>query len=252
MVDSKAVKSQLYELQLISQDLIAQDMVVNESFQVVAMIEKLPPSWNDFKNYPKHKCKEIKLEDLVIKKSNGQKSERVKKKFKGNYYNCGKAGHKSSYHRSPRNDNDKGKEKSQANTVEQIEDEDDLYVMVLDCNLVGNPKEWFLNSGVTRHICFAKEVFLRYTHVEFDEDLFLRNTTTTRIVGTRKVMLKMTSDKLSFHTHPSESSEILYSKKQLCFRAMRYQRCGNAPEKDSTVKYVLGLEGQTVRSEYYQ
>ena len=80
--------------------------------------------------------------------------------------------------------------------MEQIEDEDDLYVMVLDCNLVGNPKEWFLNSGVTRHICFAKEVFLTYTHVEFDEYLFIRNTTTTRIVGTRKVMLKMTSDKV--------------------------------------------------------
>ena len=69
MVDSKVVGSQLcelYELQLISQDLIAQGMVVNEYFRVVAMIEKLPPSWNDFKNYVKHKCKKMKLEDLVI------------------------------------------------------------------------------------------------------------------------------------------------------------------------------------------
>ena len=60
MVDSKAVGSQLcelYELQLISQDLIAQGMVVNESFRVVAMIEKLPPSWNDFKNCLNHKLK---------------------------------------------------------------------------------------------------------------------------------------------------------------------------------------------------
>ena len=41
-------------------------MVVNEALQVTATIEKLPPSWNDFKNYLKHKCKKMKLEDLVI------------------------------------------------------------------------------------------------------------------------------------------------------------------------------------------
>ena len=41
-------------------------MVVNEVFQGAAIIEKLPPSWNDFKNYLKHKHKEINLEDLVF------------------------------------------------------------------------------------------------------------------------------------------------------------------------------------------
>ena len=66
MSDSKTVGSQVQELQLIFHDLIAEDMVVNEAFQVAAMIEKLPPSWNDFKNYLKHKRKEMKLEDLVI------------------------------------------------------------------------------------------------------------------------------------------------------------------------------------------
>ncbi|WMV56340.1 hypothetical protein MTR67_049725 [Solanum verrucosum] len=65
--DSKTVGSQVQELQFIFHDLIAEDMVVNESFQVVAMIEKLPPLWNDFKNYLKHKRKEMKLEDLVIR-----------------------------------------------------------------------------------------------------------------------------------------------------------------------------------------
>ena len=43
MVDSKTVGSQVQELQLILHDLIAEDMVVNEAFQVAAMIEKLPP-----------------------------------------------------------------------------------------------------------------------------------------------------------------------------------------------------------------
>ena len=57
MVDSKNVGSQAKELQLILHDLIAEDMVVNGIFQVAAMIEKLPPPWNNFKNYLKHKLK---------------------------------------------------------------------------------------------------------------------------------------------------------------------------------------------------
>ena len=233
MVDRKTIGSQVQELQHILHDLIAEDMVVNEAFQVAAMIEKLPPWWNDFKNYLKHKRKEMKLEDLVIrlkieednknaekkscksstiigvniveeaptkdkkrKKSNGQKSEQAKKKFKGNCFNCGKAGHRSSDCHAPRKDKNKGKDKSQANIVEKMEDADDLCAMISECNLVGNPKEWFLDSGATRHICSAKEAFATYTHAEYDEDLFMGNTATARIAGTGKVMLKMTSGKV--------------------------------------------------------
>ena len=38
-----------------------------ETFQVAAVIEKLPPAWKDFKNYLKHKRKEMNIEDLVIR-----------------------------------------------------------------------------------------------------------------------------------------------------------------------------------------
>ena len=82
MVDSKTVGSQVHELQLILHDLIAEDMVVNESFQVVAMIEKLPPSWNDFKNYLNHKSKEMKLEDLVIQLNIEEDNRNAKKKLR--------------------------------------------------------------------------------------------------------------------------------------------------------------------------
>ncbi|KAK9168863.1 hypothetical protein Syun_001003 [Stephania yunnanensis] len=41
-------------------------MSLSESFQVAAIIEKLPPSWRDFKNYLKQKRKEMGLEDLIV------------------------------------------------------------------------------------------------------------------------------------------------------------------------------------------
>ena len=34
---------------------------------MAAIIEKLPPTWKDFKNYLKHKRKEMSIEDLVIR-----------------------------------------------------------------------------------------------------------------------------------------------------------------------------------------
>ncbi|XP_076886939.1 uncharacterized protein LOC143536954 [Bidens hawaiensis] len=42
-------------------------MSLSETFQVACIIEKLPPSWVDFKNYLKHKRKEMTIEDLVVR-----------------------------------------------------------------------------------------------------------------------------------------------------------------------------------------
>lgn len=57
MLDSKTVVGQVQEIQLILHDTIVEGMI--ESFQVAAIIEKLPPAWKDFKNYLKHKRKEV-------------------------------------------------------------------------------------------------------------------------------------------------------------------------------------------------
>ena len=67
MVDSKTVISQVQELQVILHEIHAEGMSLSESFQVAAIIEKLPPSWKDFKNYLKHKSKEMNLEDLIVR-----------------------------------------------------------------------------------------------------------------------------------------------------------------------------------------
>ena len=67
MVDSKTVVSQVQELQVIPHEIHAEEMMLSETFQVATIIEKLPPSWNDFKNFLKHKRKEMSIEDLIIR-----------------------------------------------------------------------------------------------------------------------------------------------------------------------------------------
>ena len=128
-------------------------MSLSESFQVAAIIEKLPPFWKDFKNYLKHKRKEMRLEDLIVrlrieednraseKKAgktfteakakvveHGQNSKKRKnnpngpkqgpknnKKFKGNCYVCDKPGHRAKDCRRRKDQGNTSKKPAQAN-----------------------------------------------------------------------------------------------------------------------------------------
>ncbi|GJT80803.1 hypothetical protein Tco_1055145 [Tanacetum coccineum] len=59
--------SQVQDLQVVLHDIHAEGMNLSEMFQVVARIKKLPPRWVDFKNYLKHKRKEMSVEDLIVR-----------------------------------------------------------------------------------------------------------------------------------------------------------------------------------------
>ena len=55
MVDSITMISQVQEIQIILHEIQVEGMILSETFQVAAIIEKLPSGWKDFKNYLKHK-----------------------------------------------------------------------------------------------------------------------------------------------------------------------------------------------------
>ena len=79
MVDSETVISQVQEFQLILHEIEAEGMILPETFQVATIVEKLSPAWRDFKNYLKHKRKELKLEDLIVRlriEEDNRKSEK--------------------------------------------------------------------------------------------------------------------------------------------------------------------------------
>uniref|UniRef100_A0A1S3X6C5 Uncharacterized protein n=1 Tax=Nicotiana tabacum TaxID=4097 RepID=A0A1S3X6C5_TOBAC len=174
-------------------------LVINEAFQVATMIEKLPRLWRDFQNYLKNKCREMKLEDLIVrlrieednkatknktrgnstilgeniietaptnskkrKKPFGPNNYPNKKKFKGNSCNRRKGGHKATECRAPK----KEKKKGQENMVEPNDDIDDL------------------------------EAFASYASTGPDETNFMKNSSTTKIEGYGKIFLKMTSSKV--------------------------------------------------------
>ncbi|XXG71258.1 hypothetical protein AAC387_Pa07g0553 [Persea americana] len=156
MIDSKAVINQVQELQVILHEIHTKGMSLGESYQVAAIIKKLPPLWNDFKNYLKHKRKEMTLEDLIVRlriekdnlayekkvgktfietkanvvehgqnpkkrknPSNGQKQgPNDNKKFKGIYYVCDKPGHHAKDCRKRKDQGNTSKKPAQVNMTE--------------------------------------------------------------------------------------------------------------------------------------
>ena len=177
MLDSKIVINQVQDLQVILHDIHAEGMSLSESFPVAAIIEKLPPLWKEFKNYLKHKRKEMRLEDLIVRlrieednraskkkagkgfmesKANvveqGQTSHNHKKrkhngngpkqgptkKFQGKCYVCNKQGHHAKDCRSRKEQGNPKKKRPQANVTE-VDDVSDmnLSAVVSEMNFIG-------------------------------------------------------------------------------------------------------------------
>ena len=72
--------SQVQEFQLILHEIHSEGMVLSEAFQVAAIIEKLPLGWKDFKNYLKHKRKEMNVEELIVRLRIEEDNKRYEKR----------------------------------------------------------------------------------------------------------------------------------------------------------------------------
>ena len=72
----------------------------------------------------------------------------------------------------------------------------DLTAVISEVNLLGsNPKEWWIDTGTTHHVCLDRKTFSTFEPIETEEKVFMGNSTTLEIKGQGKVVLKMTSGK---------------------------------------------------------
>ncbi|KAF3659185.1 putative 3-hydroxyisobutyrate dehydrogenase, mitochondrial [Capsicum annuum] len=70
----------------------------------------------------------------------------------------------------------------------------DLCAMFTECNLVGNPREWWMDSGATCYVYANKELFSSFAPAQAEEMLYMANSATAKVEKTGKICLKMTSD----------------------------------------------------------
>ena len=84
-----------------------------------------------------------------------------KQKFQGKCFNCDKIGHKSSECRLPKKN--KNHEANVVDNITQDVADINLCAVISEVNLVGsNPREWWIDTGATRHICSDKGLFTSF------------------------------------------------------------------------------------------
>ena len=71
-----------------------------------------------------------------------------------------------------------------------------LSTVVSEVNFIGsNTKEWWEDTWATRHVCSDKKMFSSYHNLDNGEQLFMGNSSSSKVEGQGNVVLKMTSGK---------------------------------------------------------
>ncbi|GJV03651.1 hypothetical protein Tco_1337220 [Tanacetum coccineum] len=236
-------------------DIHAEGMTLSETFQVASIIEKLPPSWVEFKNYLKHKRKEMSVEDLVVD-VRGLQTEVLL---------------------SPRQDN----KLAQKNTYTPDFAKDNMVEHAgssSKSNSKGKGKDKRKNEKKSK----GKAVYLapkagimKQKAIDNGEKLYMGNSATTDIKGKGDVILKMTSEKELKLTNSHKfvlSKNQMYVGKGYALNADRIDKevgkeldqrgivvgidyCGGADEgyngvnegQGGAVDYYYGADGTTMR-----
>ena len=124
----------------------------------------------------------------------GANGGNFKKKFQGNCHKCDGPGHRAVNCKLPKQD--KAKETNVVERITRNVSDIDLAAVISEVNLVdSNPRQWWIDTGATRHVCSNKEWFRNFKVVDNGDKLFMGNSATSEIQGVGTVVLKMTSGK---------------------------------------------------------
>ncbi|WZZ67257.1 hypothetical protein YC2023_078627 [Brassica napus] len=198
MVDSKPIMDQVEALQLICHEIAAEGMSICETFTTLSFIEKLPPSYADFKNYLKHKKKKMGLEELIMRlqmESRNQTNDKVTTKEHSVNIAEHKGKRKAHAHSPAKPSKTAAALKASGKNFKNKGIEEDLIAVVTEANMVesNNPKEWWYDTGATTNICTDRAMFSTYQKSETQEKLRMGSTAVSKIEGRGNVILKMTS-----------------------------------------------------------
>ena len=71
-----------------------------------------------------------------------------------------------------------------------------LSAVISEVNLVGgNTEEWWVDTRAICHVCSKKKMLSTYNPMGNGEKIFMGNSSTSKIEGNRKIVLKMTTGK---------------------------------------------------------
>ncbi len=228
MHDNRPVLEQFHDIQRIINHCKLKNLNMDDNVIVSAIIEKLPPSWKDYKKELKHKKEDLSLEELethlrieqesrildgkeeqensvskvhVVEEGKEQKyGNHGKNNKRKNFSNNSKANkkkkgncfhcNKPGHFKKDCREFKKLKEKGGTSDTKQK-----FAAMISEANMLGEDNSWWIDSGATRHVCKDKSLFSAYETVEGDV-LYMGNSSTAAVKGKGTVDLEFTSGKI--------------------------------------------------------
>ncbi|GJZ13450.1 zinc finger, CCHC-type containing protein [Tanacetum coccineum] len=224
MIDSRLVLEQYNELHGILGRFTQHKMNIDEAIQVSCIIDKLPPSWKDFKHTLKHKKEELTLVELGsslrIEESLGvQDSDKTKgnnvvgplvvnMKAKPTCWKCGKTGHIKRDCKGV-NVGNKANGSGTKGSVDGLSNSlkgQNMFNKSLQVYYVTYVSEayfvqdddvvWWVDSGATVHVCKDRYWFKTYESLNNGSILHMGNKSTALVHGRGCVDLKFSSGKI--------------------------------------------------------
>nr|GEV61498.1 zinc finger, CCHC-type [Tanacetum cinerariifolium] len=165
MFDSKSVMEQYHELFRILRQFTQHCLNMGESISVSSIIDKLPPSWKDFKHSLKHNKDELSLVQLGS-------HFRIEETLMAKESNKGK-----------------GKEIDGSSSVNMIEDDKNKN------DNKNNKEKKRKNHGATCHACKDRSLFDTFHSVQDGSVLPMGDESTKPILGHENVVLEFSSGK---------------------------------------------------------
>ncbi|KAA0049683.1 uncharacterized protein E5676_scaffold106G001350 [Cucumis melo var. makuwa] len=230
MTDDRFVEAQSHEIQKIAHEIISEGMPLDDQFQVVVIIDKLPLLWKDFKNTLRYKTKEFSLESLITRLRIEEEARKHDKKEEVNAIPRKKA----------------------------------TAVLEPDLKPKGNKLKWgsnkqnnlrSINTGASLHVCHDLNLFRKYNEVK-DKNILLGDHHTTKVASIGEVELKFTSGKtlvLKEVLHTLEIRKNLVSGYLLNKILKKYNYFDSKPActlYDSNVKLFKNTGDSVNQSEY--
>jgi hypothetical protein len=228
MIDGRPVMEQLYELERILNNFKSHNMNMDDCIAVFSIIDKLPPSWKDFKRSLKHRKDDMSLEDLanalrveeeyrmqddqnkdvaaskVHVVEEGQSSgQPPKKKAKPtnngnnskNAHNGQKKKKKGACYHCKKPGHYKYECRYLLNKKKTENQNQNLAAVISEINVMEDDGAWWIDSGATRHVCINRSMFKNFQPAEGNV-MYKGNASIAAVKGKSTVQLKFTSEKI--------------------------------------------------------
>lgn len=226
MKDDVPVLDQLHEYEAIVSKIQAEGLPIDEQLAALVLIDKLSPSWNDYRSKLKHEKKKMSLDELIAdimiedanrkylgKNTNARsfsnnanvvESSGEKNRYQSHKNHASKALKPSADFKKKMkcwNCNKTGHKKQDCRLPPQRKESnkalltEDLIAVTTEVNAAIDVVEWIIDSGSTRHICSRKSLFKTIDETPRDSVL-LGDDSALQVAGIGEVELKLSSGRV--------------------------------------------------------